>query len=180
MVEGAEWALGVGTFPGRARSVPAQRTWLQSHFTQSMRRSPRMGNQDVQCVPSKGAMHLLWRIHFCARVGVGPPRTAVSSGRMGSHSGTSSCVAILASKATSPLSGCTCTLVPYGVHVHLHIYDTIKSIQHKRDKREKENMTGENGSPCPIPATGRNQTSRTTPLQRRIGRGLGVYKVLQG
>ena len=33
--------------------VPSHRTWPQSHLTQSIRRSPRIGSQDTQCAPSK-------------------------------------------------------------------------------------------------------------------------------
>ena len=49
--------------------VPSHRTWPQSHLTQSIRQSPRIGSQDTQCAPSKVTTRLGWRIHFQARVG---------------------------------------------------------------------------------------------------------------
>ena len=52
--------------------VPSHCIWPQSHLTQSMCRSPRIGNQDTQCAPSKVTTRLRWRIHFRAGVGVGP------------------------------------------------------------------------------------------------------------
>ena len=64
--------------------VPSHRTWPQSHLTQGIRRSPRIGSQDTQCAPSKVTTRLRWRIHFRTGVGAGPPHIAISSGRRGS------------------------------------------------------------------------------------------------
>ena len=82
--------------------------------------------------------------------------------------GTSSRVAILLSKSTFPLSGCTRAHVLYGVHVRLHIHDTIKSKQHKRDTEVKDDKSR---APCPIPTIGQNKTSRTAPFQAQKWKG---------
>ena len=83
--------------------MPSHRTCLHNHRTHSMRRVPRMGNQEVQLVSGKIAVRRRYSIHLRASVGVGPPLMAISPGPCGSLSGMGSRAAIFARMSTSLL-----------------------------------------------------------------------------
>ena len=56
------------------RRLRSHRTCPHSHCTHSMRRVPRMGNQEVHWVSGKTAVCRRCSIHLRAGVGAGPPR----------------------------------------------------------------------------------------------------------
>ena len=73
-----------GVWRSHGGPVPSHLACPRSHFTQSMRRMPRIGNRDVEWVPGKRDTLRRCKIHLRAGVGASPPHMAMSHGFVGS------------------------------------------------------------------------------------------------